>query len=169
MESLARETADRLERDYSEILGPKTQPESKLNINDWLPYNLDVKRVSENNFGETTFELTYPETTDLLPTMPLGLPTVMVALEQPVPLQQIGLSGRGLRSARVWVSTYDSAERFDTQDLVELGPQQHRTEVWNLPEYLAEREVSLMLIQADVHVDHRQLTLKLHRQPRMPE
>jgi hypothetical protein len=165
---LARQTVDRLEQDYPQFLGPKSSMSATVRINDWLPFNLELK--PQSNSG--TFELTYPETDEFLPTMPLEIPTVLVALEQPTPLSKIRLSGKGLKSARLWLSTYDPVEVYDTEDWIDLGLV-HGTELsWTLPAELSSREASVILLKADVQPTSRRLNLEFEKtesQPRSTE
>lgn len=157
---LARQTADRLERDYPQVLGAKTSQALPLRINDWLPYDLDV-RVIETDDRASSFELTYPATDEMLPTMPLETPTILLALEQPQPVQQIRLNGTGLKSARAWISTYDPLEHYDTQNLLDMGLQQGDSLTWAVPADISRQELSVILIHADVSLADRRLQLKL--------
>ncbi len=156
---LARQTVDRLEKDYSQFLGPKASKSPEVRINDWLPFNLDLKPQPETG----TFELTYPETDEFLATMPLETPTVLVALQQPVPLSRIRLSGTGLKSARLWLSTYDPVELYDMEDWNDLGLMEGTTLSWMLPAEFASREASVILLKADVQPDNRRLNLELNK------
>ena len=109
------------------------------------------------------FEFTYPDTDELLPTMPLDTPTVLVALEQPVTLSRIRLSGAGLKSARLWLSTYDPVERYDTEDWSDLGLVEGAELSWTLPAELSSREASVILLKADVQPTSRRLNLVLDK------
>ena len=97
-----------------------------------------------------------------MPTMPLGLATALVALEQPVPLREIRLSGTGLKSAQVWLSTYDPVEHYDTEEWRSLESQQGRSLTWIVPDDLSIREASVILLRAEVAPDDRRLQLELH-------
>ena len=154
---LARQTADQLERDYPQFLGPRSSPRSELLINDWLPHGLNPTPRSEAG----TWDLDYPRTDEDMPTMPLGRPTALLALAQPQALKSISLSGAGLISARAWVSTYDQVEHYDTEDWRDLGTASGSDLSWVLPEELALRDASIILLQADVKGDDRRLILKL--------
>lgn len=155
---LAQLTVDRLEQNYPQLLGQKTSVLPQTRINDWLPYSLDVKST-----GDGKFRLVYPATEELMPTMPLEIPTAMIALEQPVPLEEIQLSGSGLKSARVWLSTYDRVEFYDTQEWADLGVRQGKQGRWQVPKDLSQREASVILFKAEFDANDRELELKLER------
>jgi hypothetical protein len=160
---LARQTVDRLEQDYPQLLGPKSSTSADIRINDWLPFNLDLKPQSETG----KFELTFPDTDEYLPTMPLETPTVVVALEQPVPLSGIRLSGDGLKSARLWLSTYDPVELYDTEDWSDLGLVEGTELSWTLPAELSNREASVILLKADVRSANRRLNVVFDKTERV--
>jgi hypothetical protein len=162
---LARQTADRLEQDYPQFLGPKTTPAEAVTINDWLPYDLNLEPVSVA--GPTSeFELTYPASEAFLPTMPLEIPTVLIGLEQPVKLSTIRLSGAGLKSARIWLSTYDPVDAYDTQGVNDLGLQQGSDLTWKIPDAYSDREASVIHFQAEVLPQQPQLRFTLQTSPR---
>jgi hypothetical protein len=157
---LARQTADRLERDYPQFLGPKSSEREPIQINDWLPFDLDVKPVPGDE-GFESFELSYPATEQFLPTMPLAIPPVLVAFEQPTAISAIQLQGDGLKSARLWLSTYDPVDFYDTEDWTDLGSERGSELAWKIPSELSHREVSILLIRADVSSGARRLVLKI--------
>ena len=159
---LARQTADRLERDYAQYLGSKSNSVEAIRINDWLPFDLDVRPVSGDDQSHQ-FELTYPASDEFLPTMPLEIPTVLLALEQPIPLREIRLSGTGLKSARVWLSTYDPVEFYDTEDWQDLGQKQGSELTWAIAAALSTREASVILVHAEVSANDRRLGLSLQK------
>jgi hypothetical protein len=160
---LAKQTADRLEQDYAQFLGPKTTTREAIRINDWLPFDLDLRPLSNGGDGENPekFELTYPDTGKFLPTMPLEVPTVLVSFEQPVPLRKIRLSGPGLNSGRVWLSTYDLVEGYDTEEWKDLGVSQGNDLTWLIPDELSGREASVILLRGDVTGVNRRLVLEI--------
>lgn len=155
---LAQLTADRLEQDYPQILGPKSTPSQELRINDWLPYDLDVQPL-----GDGTVQLIYPKTDELMPTMPLEIPTALIALEQPQPLGEVSVRGAGLKSARVWISTYDPVEFYDTQDWKDLGTATGKDLKWVIPAELSGRNVSVIQFKAEFESGDRKLELQLRR------
>lgn len=154
---LARQTADRLERDFPQVLGPRTLEPPRLTINDWLPYDLDVSPLVEAGL----WELDYPRTEKFLPTMPLGIPTTLMALELPQSLDAIRLSSSGLRSAQIWISTCDPDEGYDTGEWHDLGTAKGTELNWVIPDGLARRDVAVILLKADVSSDDRRLRLML--------
>lgn len=159
---LAQQTANRLEQDYSQFLGPKSSRVLPIQINDWLPYDLDVQRVDRDEQA-SSFELTYPVSDELLPSMPLEIPTIMLALEQPQLLQEIDLTGSGLKSAQAWLSTCDPVGHYDTAEWQDLGLQQGDTVKWTVPPELSRRNAAVILIRGNVSPADRRLKLKLVR------
>lgn len=155
---LAQLTADRLEHDYPQVLGPKSKPLSEIRINDWLPYDLDVQPQ-----GDATFQMTYPPTDEFLPAMPLEIPTALVALEQPQSLSEILLQGAGLKSARLWISTYDPIQFYDTQEWTDLGTASGKELKWIVPEELLGRSVSIIRFNAEFGSRDRKLELQLRK------
>ena len=95
--------------------------------------------------------------------MPLEIPTVLLALEQPIPLREIRLSGTGLKSARVWLSTYDPVEFYDTEDWQDLGQKQGSELTWAIAAALSTREASVILVHAEVSANDRRLGLSLQK------
>lgn len=93
--------------------------------------------------------------------MPLEIPTVLLALEQPMPLREIRLSGPGLKSARFWFSTYDPVDRYDTEEWYDLGLHQGNDLNWIVPAEMSDREVSVILLHADLSGQDVRLVLKL--------
>jgi hypothetical protein len=130
-----------------------------------LPYDLNLEPVSVA--GPTSeFELTYPASEAFLPTMPLEIPTVLIGLEQPVKLSTIRLSGAGLKSARIWLSTYDPVDAYDTQGVNDLGLQQGSDLTWKIPDAYSDREASVIHFQAEVLPQQPQLRFTLQTSPR---
>ena len=156
---LAQLTADRLEKDFAALLGPKSEKLPEIRINDWLPFDLDVKQHD----GEGQFSLTYPSSDAFMATMPLETPTALVALEYPVALEEIQLSGKSLKSGRVWVSTYDPVGHYDLQEWKDLGKVDGTGLHWKIPSEMADRKVSVILFQAEFSGGDRNLELKLDR------
>ncbi len=156
---IAQLTADRLERDYPQFLGPKSLPPDEIQLNDWLPYNLNLKPL----LGQGKFELTYPATDEFLPTMPLEIPTILVALEQPQPLSLIRLQGSGLKSAQVWLSNYDSVDSYDTQEWKDLGLAEGKNPSWTVPADRSTLRASVIMIHASFETADRRLILELRK------
>jgi hypothetical protein len=148
--------ADYLERHHAELLGRKdTKAPHELKVNDWLPFDLNVRPQGRE------FLLDYPSTTEFMPTLPLAEPTAMVALRYPLPLAEIRLSGSGLQSARIWISTLDPVEHYDLCQWRELSAQAGPECTFRLPPDLAGQDVTAIRFAADVSGDDRELKLML--------
>jgi hypothetical protein len=154
----AASVADFLEQRFPETLGPRSdraQPHA-MGINDWLPFDLNVRPV-----GSCEFALDYPTTTEWMPRLPLDEPTALVALRFPMPVRTIRLQGAGLRGGRAWVSTLHPDEHYDEGTWHDLGPQSGDMLTWSLSDHLARRDLSMLRFQADVRNDARALRLTL--------
>lgn len=158
-----QQTVDVLEKNYPQFLGPRSSRIETPRINDWLPFDLNLKPISSGRGGLDfqAFELTYPKTDAFLPTMPLEMPTVLFGFEQPIPVQQLRLSGFGLKSARIWLSTYDPVDRYDTEEWHDLGLHHGNDLNWVVPAEISNREVSVILLRADVLGHEDRLVLEI--------
>ncbi len=154
----AASVADFLERQFPEILGPRSDRACPpaLVINDWLPFDLHVRPV-----GPGEFALDYPAATEWMPRLPLDEPTALVALRYPIPVRAIQLEGAGLRGGRVWVSTLHPDEQYDEGTWQDLGPRSGDVLGWSLPDHLAGLDLSMLRFQADVRDEVRELRLTL--------
>jgi hypothetical protein len=150
--------ADFLEANWPEALGAKdpSRPH-ELAINDWLPFDLNVRKVDEQ-----TFELDYPATTAFMPRLPLDEPTALVAPRYPLPLRSIVLKGAGLKDAHVWVSTVHLGDAYDENEWHELRST-NAAGRFELPSDLAERSVAEIRFSADFTGDNRRLQMLLVR------
>jgi hypothetical protein len=149
--------ADFIERHWPEALGAKDlSPPQKLAVNDWLPFDLKVRPISEQ-----TFELDYPATTPLMPRLPLDEPTALVALRYPLPLRAIALHGDDLKNVHVWVSVLHSGDSYDENDWHQLKTGENGR--WRLPPELAQREVATIRFRADIAGSNRRVQLTLVR------
>lgn len=156
---LAVQTADLLERDYPRALGARNTSLAATipTINDWLPASLDVKRDTESPPG---FILTYPKSNSRLVTTNLETATALIALETPMPLGEVILSGGGLLGGRVWISSLDPEEGFDDQQWLDLGHQVGAKLHWKLPS-AADRKASVIRFVADMNRADHKLKLQL--------
>jgi hypothetical protein len=155
----AARAADFIEQHWPHALGPKDPSrEHELAINDWLPHDLNVRQT-----GEATFLLDYPATTEFMPRLPLDEPTALVALRYPLPVSEIKISGDGLTSGRLWISTLHPTEHYDESQWRELGRWKGETHIFRLPADLASRALTAVRFSADVAGGDRELRLTLVR------
>jgi hypothetical protein len=150
--------ADYIEQHWPEVLGPKDASlPHELAINDWLPYDLNVRQAADHEF-----ELDYPATTAMMPRLPLAEPTALVALRYPLPIEQIRIAGAGLRGGRIWISLLDSKEKYDEDRWRPLAAEfSGQALICRLPADLAGRELAEIRFQADIRGNDRRLKLTL--------
>ena len=123
-------------------------------VNDALPHDMDWRVVAP---GAVT--LVYPTGTRWMPTMPLDLPAVQLALEFPVAVDRIRVEGAGPEGARVWASLLDRTELHDDGVFHDLGRATGAEAVFNLPEDLRGRALSVLRLRAE-DGDGRELTVR---------
>ena len=177
---LARQAVMILEQHFEEQLGQRGLVRSlPLKLNDVLPSGLKLQ-VSPSDpqqaitrgehpaegfqlpKGSVAWKLLYPGDDARLPFMPEGVPSVLLALQQPESLSSISLNGSlALTSARLWIETRprpgtdvsDSEDRsanddeFEWHDLgVVIG---NKPLGWTVPDWGAARVVSALRFRAD--------------------
>src|SRR5262249_52977549 len=138
--------ADFWEQTWPEVLGRRDPAQRHaLIVNDWLPSEMQVSKR-----GDELFELDYPPTTDHMPRLPLDVPTALLAISYPLPIKEIRLAGKGLQSARVWVSTLDPNGHHDENQWHDLGEFEGPHCDIPLPVELAGRDLAEIRFHADV-------------------
>jgi hypothetical protein len=162
--------ADYLEQNWPQVLGPKeTNRPHELAINDWLPFDLNVRKA-----GRHTFEFDYPATTDFMPRRPGEEPTALVALRYPLLVREIRLEGPDLTDSRVWVSLLDRNEAFDEDRWRELKLPLHAARldreaherspdvnIFRLPGDIAGRRVTMIRFHLPSTTNNRRLKLTI--------
>jgi hypothetical protein len=155
----AVQAANHIEEHWPELLGPKdTSRPHELAINDWLPYDLNVRKLDPY-----AFELDYPAKTDLMLKLPGEEPSALVALRFPVRVDEILLEGNGLVGGRLWVSTIDPDEHCDENRWHEVASFRIDSIVCQLPPDLAARELAEIRFTAVIRGPDRRLRLTLVR------
>lgn len=156
---LAEQAAEIIRHDYPDILSPAANRSPRIQVNDWLPATANASSPEFDPLGPTwTLELSNDESR--WPTMPLGLPTPLFALEQPVQLNSIELTGTELRSGRLWLTFLDANEHYDDGIPHDLGEKQGTHLVWTIPPDLAHRPVSVVRYRAEFSGNDRKLVWK---------
>ncbi len=178
--------ADYLEQHRADVLGPKdAERPHELAINDWLPFDLNVRPedpslarrvgvepslalrtgVDPSLARRVTVLLDYPATTQFMPTLPLTEPTALVALRYPLPLEEIQLAGSALSGARMWISTLHPEEQYDQCQWRELPRRSGGECTFRLPPDLAGQAVTMIRFAADIEGSDRALGLTLRQPP----
>jgi hypothetical protein len=143
----ARKTADILERDYPDLLGAKSPLPAgrRPRINDWMPPAADVREVRD---GE--WVLSYPAPNDEMLEMPLGRRHVVLAFEEPVPIDRLRLRGDALGGAEVFLASTDPVTGIERKDSVGLGHRTGQALAWDTKEVVGADRVNAIRIVADL-------------------
>lgn len=164
---LAEMAADIIRSNFQKVLGPPSQFSQQPAINDWLP-SFEPESISVlSDPQHPGLEMIYPHDETRFPTMPLGIPTPVLAMKTPVPLRSIDLKGPSLKSARLWVTFLDPAEQYDDGIVHDLGELHGDKLSWQLPLELASRPISVIRYQATFSPANRKLIWLF--QPKSPE
>lgn len=112
----AKRVANILENDYKNILGTKyKEVDYKININDSLPYNINLKKNKETNkYIEYTFDNQNNENKLYLP---INEYYIKLNLEFPVSINSLEIDNS---KSEIYVSVIDEKLGFDTQKLIKL-------------------------------------------------
>lgn len=121
--------ADVLEKDYSKVLGPKTEANAKqyVHINDCIPPDLQINQI------DNKVVFAYPMNSDDFRSMPLRKPYIELNLELPIDAKGIRLGGAGLKNASLYVTNVDAKKHFDDGELFSLGYKKGGWLEWTLP------------------------------------
>jgi hypothetical protein len=157
----ARDVGDILERDFPDLLGPKTvRRRVEPSINDWMPPDANVRRV-----GIGQWELVYPEAGALAPRLPLGKPHVVLAFAEPVAIRGVKVSGARLRASELHLASVDPAAGVERKELQALGPRNGDDAVWQLSGVPGADHVNTLRLAAQFDApanDAKARTLKVH-------
>ena len=189
---LARQAVTILEQHFAERLGRRGLVRaSPLNLNDVLPSDL-LLRVTTGDAqpttshedhpaegikhpnGSSSWKLLYPSDAARLPFMPAGVPSVLLALRQPVSLSSIRLDGGlAMHSAQLWIETrpqagaddgdsHEHSANDDPFEWLDLGVvTEAKSFGWTVPDLGATRVVSALRLRGDFNASDRGVTLTL--------
>lgn len=126
----ANEVADFLEKKNPSLLGKRSQVVTKfpLKINDWMPPNINLFRVSDRNF---VFMMPPQAGNQLF--MPMRQPHVQLNFEMPTQLKTVRLRGPGLKQCTVWLTSIDPKDGYDRRILHKLEAKKGADVSWTLP------------------------------------
>ncbi|CAN5425668.1 hypothetical protein BH10CYA1_BH10CYA1_03080 [soil metagenome] len=156
----AVEAANILESDYPSVLGKRSLPVDTVAvpvINDWLPANISLQQ------NGSTISFVYPTNQSEMLTMPIRKPFVQLNLANPISLSQLSLTGAGLKSADIYISSDDPDKHFDDGTLLELGEMKGGYEKWNPALSPRTSMVNTLRICAQFSGADRRLLLDLGR------
>ena len=99
----ARQVADLLEREAADLLPPRLEhaPPFEPWVNDWVPIVTPLVNTPD------AVQFVYPNTDELLLSLPVGRPFVQLNLRHPIRWSAIELSGEHLADAELWVTLED--------------------------------------------------------------
>lgn len=149
----AREVSDLLERDYRSALGPRAPVPPKLapSINDWMPPSANVRQL-----GPSEWDLVYPGSESLAPTLPLGKPYVAVAFAQPVAIRRISVTGEALKTAELQVTVVDPSTGVEKKQHIDLGSKSGQSSEWTLAGLVDAAHVNTVKLAAELDAGARE-------------
>ncbi len=158
---LAEQAAEIIHRDFSQVPGETSKRTPDPVLNDWLP-NLEPEDAPRFDASRRSWTMKFPVNESRWPTMPLGIPTIVLAFERPVSLSSLELSGQALKSAQVWVTCLDANEQFDDGIQHDLGERSGKTLSWSIPADIAGRPASVIYVRATFSTDDRTVNWMFH-------
>ncbi len=137
----ATSAADFIEKNYKDILGPKTasvtvakEPE----INDFIPPLIACKKTNTN-----TYTMYYPTNAKDFLQLPLQRPYIQLNLAMPVSAKSIHIAGKSLASVSLAVRAGDPSKYADTVALKDFGTKKGNECNFKLPDNTVIDEVLL--------------------------
>lgn len=126
--SYAETLLEILEEDYKYILGNKSTYEPIININDWMPYKLNVNKVNKN-----TFNFVYPDSNDKnnFLHLPIRKNYIKLNLEEPINLKNISITGDNIEEIEVFITKINKNLEYDDKELFSLGNKNDNF-IWSL-------------------------------------
>lgn len=107
-----------LEKDYKYVLGNQGAYEPTININDWMPYKLNVKKRNEN-----TFSFIYPNSNDKnnFLHLPIKKDYIKLNLEEPINLKNISINGDNIEEMEIFITKINKNLGYDDKEMFSLG------------------------------------------------
>ncbi len=141
----AKYVSDILEKDYPQILGKKGEEkiEYPICINDWVPYDLDLKEKEEKE-NYAIYTIKYPKHAL---TMPINEEYIKISLQYPIAIQEINLKGKTLKKAKIYITTINEKLGYDDQTMNLIGGQIGNNETFQVKD---KSRITSICIQADV-------------------
>jgi hypothetical protein len=125
----ARKVSDILEREYRDLLGPRTAKPASVapEINDWAPPNAKVRKLAANEW-----EFVYPRNGEVMPYLPLSKPHVVFAFAQPVSIRRVEIKGALLREGELFITSVDPKTGIEEKEHHALGHRAGTMASWSL-------------------------------------
>ncbi len=152
----AEKTANLLENEYADKLGPRSKVlDTPIAINDLVPESMNLRKASNSSY-----QFSYPEAKTELPSMPLGSAYVQFNLERASYIKLIRVSGKGLKSASLALGLQDQNRKEFLQAQYKTLQKKYGND---LEFQVNERsKIEEILLSADISEDRRSLELKLY-------
>ena len=150
--------ADVIEADYASALPSKSDLPKRqtVEINDCMPPYMNPLAVAPD-----TFTFTYPpDVSEHTLYMPLRQKHVQLALKEALPVSQIQLSGKELKSAQLFVTYVDDSLGYSPETFVQLPLQKGDSLTWNLA---GDKRLYAVKLKARFMGDNQALMLKFKR------
>jgi hypothetical protein len=143
----ANQTQRVLEADYAHILGQKNTFEKRLVINDATPWDIDLTKLSENQY-----EFTYPSNNldEGFLHMPIDKQFIKLNFQFPVEVKKITIHGDNINKIELWSNCLNT-DGWDDQTYYPLGAQTS-----NFHWTLNQQNITSLNIHADIKDGHSQ-------------
>jgi hypothetical protein len=139
-------TANILERDYREFLGPRSAPaRPPLHVNDWAPPAMAVDRSGE---AAHTVTIDYPKSDDGLLRMPSDRPFVQLNFDSPVSIAEVRASGPYMTHCAIGYSAEREDAHYDDQTVHDLPEKRGKDLSWRLDGHAGTRAVTTLRVSA---------------------
>lgn len=155
--------ADKLERDFPDVLGEKAKPGTRtfdIEINDWMPYAIKPQPIFTGSMN-AEYRVTYPRKSDAdaFLTLPINREFIRLNFRYPVEISSITIEGQNLNAATVYVTAVNEDLGFDDQTAYPLGTQSGRVCNWS---GFDSRRVTSLFLSAEIAAGASDtLTLKI--------
>jgi hypothetical protein len=151
-------TADILEADHADLLGPRIAPSEPTppHINDWVPFDLnpDVIRTG-------TWAMEVPMAEKYMLRLPSGEPFIQLNLEKPVALKAARVYGNGLASATLTLTSRDPGMGYDDGTLYPFGRKTGIDLEWDLSGQECSQDANTIRFRMDFSTDDRRVEVTL--------
>jgi hypothetical protein len=151
--------ADYLEKNYSSILGHRSQPPPipRVSINDWMPANLAILERTENR---VTF--TWPANDDWMLRMPIGKSHVLLCLDIPAAVGGIRVAGPNLSRIEAYATAVEADYGCDVSLIHALSALPGPAASWHIESEPWARTFNTLRLVAEFNGPDRTVTVELN-------